>query len=57
MDVERMKSLGRTTALGATHSGQHRFNHLLAQDLQRHQRADGGSAYSIAPRFVDPLYQ
>src|SRR6266850_156282 len=55
--VERMKGLGWTTALGPTHSGQDRFDHLLAQDLQRHQRADAGSAHSIAPRFTDSLYQ
>ncbi|MGZ8500294.1 MAG: hypothetical protein ACXW5W_17905, partial [Candidatus Binatia bacterium] len=28
-----MKGLERTTALGPAHSGQHRFDHLLAQDL------------------------
>jgi len=46
MDVQRMKDLRRTTALEATDSGQYRFDHLLAQDQQRRQRSDAGSAHS-----------
>jgi hypothetical protein len=35
-----VKVLRRTTALGSTHSGQYRFDHLLAKDQQRRERAD-----------------
>jgi hypothetical protein len=46
MDIQRMKDLRWTTALGATDSSEYRFDHLLAQDQQRRQRSDAGSAHS-----------
>src|SRR6185369_5858128 len=52
MIVKRMKVLRWTTALGPTDSGQYRFNHLLAQDQKRYERADTGPTHSIAPRFA-----
>jgi hypothetical protein len=57
MDIERMNILGRTTALGPRHSGQYRFDHLLAQDQKRRQGADARSAHSVATRFAEPLHQ
>src|SRR5215472_3408999 len=57
MQIQRVKILRRTTALGSTHSGQYRFDHLLAKDQQRRQRADAGSAHPVAPRFTDPLHK
>src|SRR4029077_3188989 len=50
--IERMKDLGWPTALRPTDSGQYWFDHLLAQDQQRRQGSDAGSAHSIAPRFA-----
>jgi hypothetical protein len=52
-----MNVLGRTTALGGTNASQHGFNHLLAQDQQRRQRPNAGSADPIAPCFANPLRQ
>src|SRR5262249_5016920 len=57
MDIQRLKILRRTTALGSTHSGQYRFDHLLAKDQQRRQRADAGSAHPVPPRFTDPFHK
>src|SRR5215510_5208075 len=57
MHIQRVKVLRRTTALGSTHSGQYRFDHLLAKDQQRRQRADAWSAHPVAPRFTDPLHK
>src|SRR5262245_59481909 len=34
MHIQRVKVLRRTTALGSTHCGQYRFDHLLAKDQQ-----------------------
>src|SRR4029450_2739669 len=44
MHIQRVKVLRRTPALGSTHSGQYRFDHLLAKDQQRRERADAWSA-------------
>jgi hypothetical protein len=57
MHIERVKVLRRTTALGSTHSGQYRFDHLLAKDQQRRERADAWSAHPVPPRFTDPLHK
>src|SRR5215468_3660267 len=57
MHIQRVKVLRRTTALGSTHSGQYRFDHLLAKDEQRRQRADAWSAHPVPPRFTDPLHK
>jgi hypothetical protein len=57
MDIEWMKILGWTTALGSAYSGQYRFDHLLAQDQKRRQRTEAVPAHSVAARFANPFHQ
>src|SRR5262249_16877429 len=51
------KVLWWTATLRPTDSGQYGFNHLLAQDQQRRERADAWSAHPVPPRFTDPLHK